>query len=217
MTYQYFSVKKGHTPGLFTNSQEFERSIYGFNNPKYKCFLNKRDATQYLGPVKLRHSNIENWCTLQFYIVVVMKPPTGEIGFGLVVLHNQQIVERYYGGYESNGCVSLATYIALSFALSLNKDIANQEHRLEIIISDEFVHTEFQKYSSRWRSDNFSNSYIRPKEHAGILKTCLRKLSDYDITFTFDAYPDGKEGYEHAFRQACMAVDQKVDDVKSLI
>lgn len=51
MGYNYYAVRKGNTPGIYTTWDECKKQINGFKGQEYKGFNNLSDAESYMGMI----------------------------------------------------------------------------------------------------------------------------------------------------------------------
>lgn len=96
---KFYAVKKGRQTGIFLSWAECELQVKGFKGALYKSFKTKEEANDYLNEQK---KSIDS-DGLIAYVDGSYNIKTKEYGYGCVLIHEQSVLEQFYGkGHDEN-------------------------------------------------------------------------------------------------------------------
>jgi ribonuclease HI len=172
---KYYAVKKGHFTGIFRTWKECEQSIKGYNGAKYKSFLTKTDATNYLQDTKSTIQSTKQSYHGILYTDGASRRNPGHASFGGVLYVNNNIVSTFYHYLGSKKTNMEAEYHGLCEGLLLGKMIGL--HSIEVYVDNQTIvkqlNGEFQ-----CRSENLIDLYRNSLD-------ILRSFHSFSITHIY--------------------------------
>lgn len=187
---KYYSVHKGHTPGIFTNWSECENSIKGFSNAIYKKFNNEYDAKYFY-----KHGKIDKISVIDLLNQLENKDDNIEYDNiqydkynvytdGAYVKYNNQDFAGY-GIYYNN--IDIAEPLPLNEKTNNIAELYAIYQAIKIIIDENtnnkkeiIIHTDSQ-YAISVLSDNCT----KPKKNIELISQIKNILSNPEIKVIF--------------------------------
>lgn len=90
MPEKYYAIRKGMTPGIYTNWPEAQKQIVGFSNAEYKSFTSKDEAEDFINNSVKR--NIPE-SGLKAYVDGSFSTAHKRYSYGVVLLEDGEILE----------------------------------------------------------------------------------------------------------------------------
>lgn len=96
----YYAVKVGRNPGIYTSWDECKAQVEGFSGCKYKGFQTKEEAVRYLNEDTILNSNNDIQSRDADIVIFVdgsYDNSTGVYGYGCVAIHKNGEIRKFNG------------------------------------------------------------------------------------------------------------------------
>lgn len=199
---KFYAVAVGATPGIYGNWPEAQAQVKGFGGAKYKGFVTRQEATQWLNAVasgqemppdgsskkasKNKSMKVSSTESTDPNVVRVYTDGgsinnPGPGGWGAVIVFEGHEIE-YSGGFQltTNNRMELMACI-----MALEK--LEFRHKKIMLYSDSsYVVNGFEKgWAKSWRRNNWLKSDKQPAKNSDLWRRLLDISEDIDVTFNW--------------------------------
>jgi ribonuclease HI len=229
---KFYVVWAGRATGIFTEWATAQRHVHGFPAARFKSFESRAAAEDAFKagapPLAGRRTASSNAALaaktraipvaahgVQIYCDGACDPNPGHAGSGIVVYRDGQLVELWYGLYNSNGTNNIAELNALHRALLMAESNTVAGLSTQILCDSSYAINCVSKWADGWKARGWRKSGGEIK-NLGIIQDAHSVYTRIvpEIQLTHVSAHVGTEGNELADRMAMYAVAQRDKDLR---
>lgn len=182
----YYAVKSGRKVGVFLTWSECEEQVKGFKGAKYKKFNTLSEAESFVGIKSINNnSNIdENELIAEkniiFYVDGSFNKRTNKVGYGLVLIIDNQVIIKDLGTTHPHEEISLRNVLGEIKGAIKATDIALANGYKEITIVYDYVGVE-KWAKNKWKAKNEVTKYYKKimKNRMNYMKINFEKVKSH--------------------------------------
>ena len=232
MAKKFYVVWAGRQTGVFTDWATTQRHVHGFPAARFKSFesraeaeeafkagtpssAGRRSAPAAAAVVSETHVPPGGTDGVQIYCDGACDPNPGHAGSGIVVYHDGELIELWYGLYNPNGTNNTAELNALHHALLMAESNIAAGRSTRILCDSLYAINCISKWAHGWKARGWRKSGGEIKNLSIIQEAhAVYTRIAPEIQLHHVSAHVGTEGNELADRMAMYAVTQRDKDLR---
>lgn len=196
----YYAVKIGKTPGVYSSWEECKSQIDGFSGAVYKGFSTKKEAEEYLSGniVQKNLNNDKSEIDVTIYVDGSYDSTSGVYGYGFVVIFKDGTVKEFYGANNDTDTARLRNVAGEMLGAMFAVKYAKNKKCKSVLICHDYLGIE------RWASGTWKTKNRFTAGYADFMK---RNGKQIDISYKKVDAHTGVEYNERADQLAKYAVN----------
>src|SRR5699024_2093642 len=163
---KYYAVRKGKTPGIYTNWDDCKIQVHGFKGAIYKSFKNLKDAENFLNP-KDEDAKIDKNTAIA-YVDGSFKEKDMAYGSGVVYMTKNGIEEFYERYEDSFACHRNVSGEVKASELAIQKAIEDGKEKI-------YIYHDYQGISS-WAEGEWKANNHLTKSYKAFIENAKKKI-----------------------------------------
>jgi len=163
---KYYAVRKGKTPGIYTNWDDCKIQVHGFKGAIYKSFKNLKDAENFLNP-KDEDAKIDKNTAIA-YVDGSFKEKDMAYGSGVVYMTKNGIEEFYERYEDSFACHRNVSGEVKASELAIQKAIEDGKEKI-------YIYHDYQGISS-WAEGEWKANNDLTKSYKAFIENAKKKI-----------------------------------------
>lgn len=172
---KFYAVKVGKVPGIYYTWDEAKKQVLGFQHAKYKSFQTLQEAEAFLTSNNYQDRLYDQELKDSLIAYTDGSGKNGVGGYGIVVINQNQLIQKYYGKVQGVSTNNIAEFYAIAVLLN------NTTGPLTIYTDSDYARKSLTVWIHKWIQNGWNKENGQPVKNKELIQKIYELMENREI------------------------------------